>query len=44
MDNRVIVAVEHAGKRWEVDVRADFDEDGGLTVDIARERGPFPDA
>jgi hypothetical protein len=36
-DSRVIIAVEHAGKRWEIDVRADFGLDGGLMVDIARD-------
>jgi len=36
-DSRVIIAVEHAGKRWEIHVRAHFDSDGGLTVDIARD-------
>jgi hypothetical protein len=37
-DNRAIIAVEHSGKRWEIDVRADFYLDGGLMVDIARPR------
>lgn len=35
-DTRVILAVDHAGKHWEIDVRVDFDEDGGIIADIHR--------
>jgi hypothetical protein len=36
-DTRIIIAVDHAGRRWEIDVRADFDQDGGIVADIARD-------
>ena len=37
-DDRVILAIDHAGKHWEIDVRADYDiEDGGISVDIGRD-------
>jgi len=36
-DTRIILAVDHGGKRWEIDVRIDLDEDGGIVADIARD-------
>lgn len=36
-DTRVILSVDHAGRHWEIDVRVDFDEDGGIIADIARD-------
>jgi hypothetical protein len=36
-DTRVILAVDHAGKHWEIDVRVDFDEDGGIVAEIVRD-------
>ena len=37
-DDRVILAIDHAGKHWEIDVRVDYDiEDGGISVDIGRD-------
>ena len=36
-NSRIIIVAEHAGKRWEIDARADFDEDGGLDVCISRD-------
>ncbi len=36
-DTRVILAVDHGGVHWEIDVRVDFDEDGGIVADIARD-------
>lgn len=34
---RVIIVANHGGKRWEIDVRADFDKDGGIIVEITRD-------
>jgi hypothetical protein len=36
-DNSIRLAVDHAGKRWTVDVSADFDEDGGISAQIGRD-------
>ena len=36
-DTRVILAVNHAGKYWEIDIRIDTDEDGGIDADISRD-------
>jgi CYTH domain-containing protein len=35
-DTRVILAVDHAGKHWEIDVTID-DEDGGILAEIGRD-------
>jgi hypothetical protein len=34
---RIILAAYHTGKQWEIDVRVDFDEVGGIVADIARD-------
>jgi hypothetical protein len=36
-DTCVILAVDYRGRHWEIDVRADFDEDGGIIADIGRD-------
>jgi CYTH domain-containing protein len=36
-DNRIILAVDHGGKHWEIDVRIDTDEDGGIVAEIGRD-------
>ncbi len=36
-DTRIILAVDHAGRHWEIDVRVDFDEDGGIIAEIGRD-------
>jgi hypothetical protein len=36
-DTCIILAVDHRGRHWEIDVRADFDEDGGISADINRD-------
>ena len=35
--SRIILTVDHAGRHWEIDVRVDFDEDGGIVADIHRD-------
>ena len=37
IDTRVILAVDHAGKHWEIDVTIDCDEDGGILAEIGRD-------
>jgi hypothetical protein len=34
---RVILEVQHSGKTWEIDVRIDTDEDGGIIAEIGRD-------
>ena len=36
-DTRIILAVDHGGKHWEIDVTIDADEDGGILAGIGRE-------
>ncbi len=36
-DDRVILAVDCAGKHWTIDVTIDTDEDGGIEVAIGRD-------
>jgi hypothetical protein len=37
-DNRIILAVDHGGKHWEIDVTIDPDDDDyGINVDIGRD-------
>ena len=31
-DNRIILAVDHGGKHWEIDVTIDPDDDDGINV------------
>ncbi len=36
-DTRIILAVDHGGKHWEIDVTIDADEDGGILAGIGRD-------
>jgi len=37
-DDRIILAIDHAGKHWEIDVCVDYAiEDGGISVGIGRD-------
>jgi hypothetical protein len=37
-DNRIILAVDHGGKHWEIDVTIDpNDDDYGINVDVGRD-------
>lgn len=42
--DRIVLAIEHAGRQWEIDVTVDLDDDGGITVDIARDSVLFTSA
>lgn len=35
--SRIVLAIDHAGKHWQIDVTVDLDSDGGITVDISRD-------
>src|SRR5271166_4582082 len=40
-DTRIILAVDHGGKRWEIDVRIDLDEDVGILANTALYRNTW---
>ena len=35
--DRIVLAIDHAERQWEIDVTIDLDSDGGITVDITRD-------